>query len=45
MLVIGACIIATVKLARDEGISKLSPRVLSVVADALGLSTLSGTQI
>lgn len=39
-LVIAASIIAAVRLAREEGISKPSPRVLSVVADAIGLARI-----
>jgi hypothetical protein len=39
-IVIGACIIAAVKLAREENVSKPSPRVLSVVSDAIGLARM-----
>jgi len=39
-LVIGACVIAAIRLARDAEISKPSPRVLSVVAEAIGLARM-----
>lgn len=37
-LVIAAAIIAAVRLARDENISRPSPRVVSVVSDSVALA-------
>lgn len=39
-LVIAAAIIAAVRLARDQEIGRPSPRVLSVVADSIGLARM-----
>ena len=39
-LVIAASIIAAVRLARDENISRPSPRLTTVVADCVGLARL-----
>ncbi len=39
-LVIGACIIAAVRLARDENISRPSPRLASVIGDCVGLARM-----
>jgi hypothetical protein len=39
-IVIGACIIAAVRLARDENISRPSPRLSMVVSDSVGLAKL-----
>jgi hypothetical protein len=39
-LVIAASIIAAVRLARDENISRSSPRLMSVVTDCVGLARL-----
>jgi hypothetical protein len=37
-LVIAAAIIAAVRLARDENISRPSPRLISVIGDSVGLA-------
>jgi hypothetical protein len=37
-LVIAASIIAAVRLARDENISRPSPRLTTVIADSVGLA-------
>ncbi len=37
-LVIAAAIIAAVRLARDQDISRPSPRLTSVIADSVGLA-------
>ena len=37
-LAIGACIIAAIRLARDENISSPSPRLLCAVSDSIGLA-------
>lgn len=39
-LVIAASIIAAVRLARDENITRSSPRLMAVVADCVGLAKL-----
>jgi hypothetical protein len=39
-LVIAAAIIAAVRLARDQDISKPSPRLTSVVAESIGLARM-----
>jgi hypothetical protein len=39
-LVVAAAIIAAVRLAREPDISKPTPRVLSAVADAVGLARM-----
>ena len=39
-LVIAASIIAAVRLARDENISRPSPRLATVVADSVGLAKM-----
>lgn len=39
-LVIAASIIAAVRLARDQDISRPSPRLASVVADSIGLARM-----
>jgi hypothetical protein len=39
-LVIAASIIAAVRLARDQDISRPSPRLTSVVADSVGLARI-----
>ncbi|RXH58171.1 hypothetical protein GRAN_1481 [Granulicella sibirica] len=39
-VVIAASIIAAVRLARDENISGPSPRLMSVIADCVGLARL-----
>ena len=39
-LVIAAAIIAPVRLARDENISRRSPRLATVVSDCVGLARL-----
>ena len=39
-LVIGACIIAAVRLARDENISRPSHRLATVVTDSVGLARM-----
>jgi hypothetical protein len=39
-LVIAASIIAAVRLAREQDISKPSPRLASVVADSIGLARM-----
>ena len=39
-LVIAASIIAAVRLARDQDISRPSPRVASVVADSIALARM-----
>jgi hypothetical protein len=39
-LVIAASIIATVRLARDQDISRPSPRLTSVVTESVGLARL-----
>jgi len=39
-VVIAAAIIVAVRLARDENISRPSPRLISVVADCVGLARL-----
>lgn len=39
-LVIAASIIAAVRLARDQDISRPSPRLTSVVADSIGLARM-----
>jgi hypothetical protein len=39
-LVIAASIIAAVRLARDSDISRLSPRLTSVVSDSVGLARM-----
>ena len=39
-VVIAASIIAAVRLARDENISRPSPRLTSVVSDSVGLARL-----
>jgi hypothetical protein len=40
MLVIAASIIAAVRLARDENISRPSPRLRTVISDCLGLARM-----
>jgi hypothetical protein len=37
-LVIAASIIAAVRLARDENITRSSPRILTVIADSISLA-------
>jgi hypothetical protein len=39
-LVIAASIIAAVRLARDENISRPSPRLITVIADSVGLARM-----
>ena len=39
-LVIAASIIAAVRLARDENISRPSPRLSSVISDSVGLARM-----
>jgi hypothetical protein len=39
-LVIAASIIAAVRLARDENISRPSPRLTTVIADSVGLARM-----
>ena len=39
-LVIAASIIAAIRLARDQDISRPSPRLTSVVADSIGLARM-----
>jgi hypothetical protein len=39
-LVIAASIIAAVRLARDENISRPSPRLTTVIADCVGLARM-----
>jgi hypothetical protein len=39
-LVIGACIIAAVRLARDEHIDRPSPRVVAAVSQAVALARM-----
>jgi len=39
-LVIAASIIAAVRLARDENISRPSPRLTSVISDCVGLARM-----
>jgi hypothetical protein len=39
-LVIAASIIAAVRLARDENITRSSPRLLTVIADCVGLARM-----
>jgi len=39
-LVIAAAIIAAVRLARDQDISRSTPRLTSVVADSIGLARM-----
>ena len=39
-LVIAASIIAAIRLAREQDISKPSPRLTSVVADCIGLARM-----
>ncbi|MDX6463061.1 MAG: hypothetical protein QOE55_6758 [Acidobacteriaceae bacterium] len=39
-LVIAASIIAAVRLARDQDISRPSPRLTSIVADSIGLAKM-----
>ena len=39
-LVIAASIIAALRLARDENISRPSPRLTTVIADCVGLAKL-----
>lgn len=39
-IVISAAIIAAVRLARDQNISRSSPRLVSVVADCVGLARM-----
>jgi hypothetical protein len=39
-LVIAASIIATVRLAREQDISRPSPRLASVIADSIGLARM-----
>jgi hypothetical protein len=39
-LAISASIIAAVRLARDENISRPSPRLTSVIADSVGLARM-----
>jgi hypothetical protein len=40
MLVIAASIIAAVRLARDENISRSSPRLTTVIADCVALARM-----
>lgn len=44
-LVIAASIIAAVRLARDQDISRTSPRLVSVVADSIGLARMILTRV
>lgn len=44
-LVIAASIIAAVRLAREQGISRPSPRLASVVADSIGLARMILTRV
>lgn len=44
-LVIAASIIAAVRLARDQDISRTSPRLASVVADSIGLARMILTRV
>ncbi len=44
-LVIAASIIAAVRLARDQDISRASPRVATAVADSVGLAKMILDQI
>jgi hypothetical protein len=39
-LVLAASIIAAVRLARDENISRSSPRLTTVIADCVGLAKM-----
>ena len=39
-IVIAAAIIAAVRLARDENISRPSPRLMAVLADSVGLARM-----
>ena len=39
-LVIAASIIAAIRLARDQDISRPSPRLTSIVADSIGLARM-----
>ncbi len=39
-IVIAAAIIAAVRLARDQNIGRSSPRLVSVVADCVGLARM-----
>lgn len=39
-VVVGACLIAAVRLAREENISTPSPRVTSAVADSVALARM-----
>lgn len=44
-LVIAASIIAAVRLAKDQDISRPSPRLTSVVADSIGLARMILTRV
>jgi hypothetical protein len=44
-LVIAASIIAAVRLAREQDISRPSPRLASVVADSIGLARMILTRV
>jgi hypothetical protein len=44
-LTIAASIIAAVRLAREQDISKPSPRLASVVADSIGLAKMILTRV
>jgi hypothetical protein len=44
-LVIAASIIAAVRLAKDQEISRPSPRLTSVVADSIGLARMILTRV
>jgi hypothetical protein len=44
-LVIAASIIAAVRLAREQDISRPSPRLASVIADSIGLARMILTRV
>ena len=44
-LVIAASIIAAVRLAREQDISRPSPRLTSVIADSIGLARMILTRV